>query len=60
MEKMPYRPELAQHDVRFQPAVARSSEAAAITTDWRQGLPLLTGAGVTLRVCRMRRRCSRC
>jgi RimJ/RimL family protein N-acetyltransferase len=53
MEKMPYRPELAQHDVRFQPAVAKSCDAVAVTTDWRQGLPLLTGAGVTLRELRL-------
>jgi ribosomal-protein-alanine N-acetyltransferase len=53
MEKMPYRPELAQHDVRFQPAVAKSCDAVAVTTDWRKGLPLLTGAGVALRELRL-------
>jgi len=45
MEKMPYRMEL---DVHF-PQRTIDPVIATITTDWRQGLPVLTGAMVTLR-----------
>ncbi len=52
MEKMPYRPERDGHDVRFpQPVVCRSA-AATISSDWRDSLPLLAGATVTLRELR--------
>ena len=47
MEKMPYRQELDVHfPERIEPVVT------TITTDWKQGLPALTGAGVTLRELR--------
>jgi ribosomal-protein-alanine N-acetyltransferase len=47
MEKMPYRQELDVHfPERIEPVVT------TIITDWRQGLPVLTGAGVTLRELR--------
>jgi RimJ/RimL family protein N-acetyltransferase len=47
MEKMPYRQELDVHfPERIEPV------ATTITTDWRQGLPVLTGAGVMLRELR--------
>jgi [ribosomal protein S5]-alanine N-acetyltransferase len=47
MEKMPYRQELDVHfPERIEPVVT------TITTDWRQGLPVLTGAGVMLRELR--------
>jgi RimJ/RimL family protein N-acetyltransferase len=40
MEKMPYQPDLDR-------SVATSS--AVVNTDWREGLPVLTGSKVTLR-----------
>jgi ribosomal-protein-alanine N-acetyltransferase len=52
MEKMPYRPELDGHDVRFQQPVARSTVAGAASTDWRDSLPMLAGSTVTLRELR--------
>jgi [ribosomal protein S5]-alanine N-acetyltransferase len=53
MEKMPYRPEHDGHDVRFaQPVVSRSAVAPAVSTDWRDSLPLLAGSKVTLRELR--------
>ena len=52
MEKMPYRPELDGHDVRFQPAVLQSPVARTVSTDWRDSLPILAGASVTLRELR--------
>jgi [ribosomal protein S5]-alanine N-acetyltransferase len=50
MEKMPYQSEL---DV--QPALAQAAFAeptGAVSTDWRMGLPVLTGAQVVLRELR--------
>ena len=47
MEKMPYRPEL---DVMVAPIT--SDGQATTTTDWRQHLPVLTGAQVVLRELR--------
>jgi RimJ/RimL family protein N-acetyltransferase len=52
MEKMPYRPELEGHDVRFQPAVVQSSLGRTVGTDWRDSLPMLNGATVTMRELR--------
>jgi ribosomal-protein-alanine N-acetyltransferase len=52
VERMPYRPELDRPDVRFQPAVAQLPVAQTVSTDWRDRLPTLTGAGVTLRELR--------
>jgi RimJ/RimL family protein N-acetyltransferase len=51
MEKMPYRSELDHHDVRFQPVVVPSA-SRTIGTDWRESLPMLAGATVTLRELR--------
>src|SRR5436190_19164971 len=52
MEKMPYQSTLdTQHDVRFQPALVPST-AGAVSTNWRDSLPLLAGATVTLRELR--------
>ncbi|MCU1384772.1 MAG: GCN5-related N-acetyltransferase [Acidobacteria bacterium] len=51
MEKMPYRPELDRHDVRLQPVVAAAA-SETVSTDWRNGLPMLAGATVTLRELR--------
>jgi ribosomal-protein-alanine N-acetyltransferase len=52
MEKMPYRAELDGHDVRFQPAVAQPAIERTVSTDWRDSLPMLNGATVTLRELR--------
>ena len=53
MENMPYQTAMdVQADVRFQPAVLRSSIAPTISTDWRESLPMLAGATVTLRELR--------
>jgi [ribosomal protein S5]-alanine N-acetyltransferase len=52
MEKMPYRSELDQHDMRTQPAVLPSLATLTTSTDWRQRLPMLAGATVTLRELR--------
>ncbi len=49
MEKMPYRQEL--DPVRQTPALTPAA-GAAVSTDWRQGLPALRGAKVTLRELR--------
>jgi len=48
MEKMPYRQEL---DVHF-PKPEIDPVVSTITTDWRQGLPVLAGMQVTLREMR--------
>jgi RimJ/RimL family protein N-acetyltransferase len=48
MEKMPYRPEL---DTAMQ--TMQTPAAEVVTTDWRTGLPVLTGKRVTLRELRM-------
>jgi ribosomal-protein-alanine N-acetyltransferase len=48
MEKMPYRQEL---DVHF-PKRTIDPVVTTITTDWREGLPVLTGSMVTLRELR--------
>ena len=48
MEKMPYRMEL---DVHF-PQRSIDPVITTITTDWRQGLPVLAGSQVTLRELR--------
>jgi RimJ/RimL family protein N-acetyltransferase len=45
MEKMPYRPELERGGNTPAPG-------ATVTSDWRQGLPALTGAKFTLRELR--------
>lgn len=50
MEKMPYRPELDAMPMTT-PAPA---QAQVVTSDWRQGLPVLRGATVTLRELELR------
>jgi [ribosomal protein S5]-alanine N-acetyltransferase len=53
MEKMPYQSALDVHtDVRFQQPVVHPAVMPAVTTDWRERLPLLAGATVTLRELR--------
>ena len=51
MEKMPYRQELDLH-VSLQARVAQPEVGNAISTDWREGLPVLSGKRVTLRELR--------
>ena len=48
MEKMPYRPEM---DTQMQTISTAIPEV--VSTDWRSGLPVLTGQRVTLRELRM-------
>ena len=49
MEKMPYRPELELMEVQ---TVTPATKTAVVTSDWRQGLPVLTGNQVVLRELR--------
>ncbi|HEX7282985.1 MAG TPA: GNAT family protein [Vicinamibacterales bacterium] len=46
MEKMPYQPDL---DRAMTPTTAKQTRTATVATDWRQNLPVLGGAKVTLR-----------
>ena len=48
MEKMPYRPEL---DTEMQ--TMQQPQATVVSTDWRTGLPLMSGKRVTLRDLRI-------
>ena len=52
MEKMPYRSELDVVPVSMPAHVADRSVSDIVTTDWRMGLPVLTGAQVVLREMR--------
>ena len=52
MEKMPYRPELDYTDVRLQSVAQPSVTTRVTSSDWRERLPMLTGATVTLRELR--------
>ena len=51
MEKMPYRQELDSH-VSLRAIVAQPEVGNVVSTDWREGLPVLSGKGVTLRELR--------
>jgi [ribosomal protein S5]-alanine N-acetyltransferase len=52
MEKMPYRPELDLQEMRSEAPVLPSLATLLTSTDWRQRLPMLAGATVTLRELR--------
>jgi RimJ/RimL family protein N-acetyltransferase len=52
MEKMPYRQELDSH-VSLQATVSQPEVGQAVSTDWREGLPVLSGTCVTLRELRV-------
>jgi len=52
MEKMPSQAELEGPDVRFQQPVMPPPATLTVSTDWRDRLPMLTGATVTLRELR--------
>jgi ribosomal-protein-alanine N-acetyltransferase len=49
MEKMPYTPEMDAAAATLQPVTPTS----VVTSDWRTGLPVLTGSRVTLREMRV-------
>src|SRR5207237_990708 len=49
MEKMPFNVERDGQDVRFHQHVGQPALTQPISTDWRDRLPLLAGATVTLR-----------
>jgi ribosomal-protein-alanine N-acetyltransferase len=49
MERMPYRPELQVMESQF---VSKPSAAEVVSSDWRQGLPVLGGDQVVLRELR--------
>jgi RimJ/RimL family protein N-acetyltransferase len=51
MEKMPYRSDL-DHHARLQASVIQTSTEDVVSTDWRMGLPVLRGTGITLRELR--------
>ncbi len=51
MEKMPYRPEL-DDTTCVSRSRRRPGDVSTISTDWRDGLPVLAGATVTLRELR--------
>jgi RimJ/RimL family protein N-acetyltransferase len=52
MENMPYQPEM-DRGACLQTTMARLSAREMDSTDWRMGLPVLRGAGVTLRELRV-------
>jgi len=52
MEKMPYRPELDINPVSTSVTSLRSSATEIVSTDWRDGLPVLVGQHVVLREMR--------
>ena len=52
MEKMPYRSELDVMPVTMPAHAAERSVSDIVSTDWRMGLPVLTGAQVVLRELR--------
>jgi RimJ/RimL family protein N-acetyltransferase len=51
MEKMPFRDSEVVRDV--QSVIATASSRTTATSDWRQGLPILSGSMVTLRELRL-------
>ena len=51
MEKMPYRSDLDNH-ASLPVSMVQTATEDAVSTDWRMGLPVLRGTGVTLRELR--------
>src|SRR3954465_6934752 len=49
METMPYRPEMENHRATMNVALAELPIDSVVSSDWRSGLPVLTGAQVVLR-----------
>ena len=58
MEKMPFKPEMESPETMATPTSATQTRAAAIpvtagtSTDWRSGLPVMTGSNFTMRELR--------
>src|SRR5437016_6838009 len=53
MEKMPYQPHLDTHMVSMNTtAIEQPATATVVNTDWRTGLPVLSGNTVSLRELR--------
>ena len=52
MEKMPYRAELDCQPVQISARAIPSAAAEQLTSDWRQGLPMLAGRQVVMRELR--------
>jgi len=50
MEKMPYQPELARTTTMSKPT---TSQATVTSSNWKAGLPVMTGMGFTLRELRL-------
>ena len=51
MEKMPFQPELTRTTTMV--TTANTTRTTVTTSDWKAGLPVLTGAGFTLRELRL-------
>jgi ribosomal-protein-alanine N-acetyltransferase len=53
MEKMPYTPEMDRAMAMLNNQVLETSTQSVVSTDWKTGLPVLTGARMTLRELRV-------
>jgi len=53
MEKMPFQPELTRTTTMVSATSITTPAATVTTSDWKAGLPVLTGAGFTLRELRL-------
>ena len=53
MEQMPYQPDVMPRALHTQVTTWVVPAASIATSDWRAGLPMLTGCGVTLRELRL-------
>ena len=51
MEKMPFQPELERATIMSTPTI--TTRTTVTTSDWKSGLPVLTGMGFTLRELRV-------
>ena len=52
MEKMPFQPELTRTTTMVK-TTATTTRTTVTSSDWKAGLPVLTGAGFTLRELRL-------
>ena len=53
MEKMPFQPEMERPATMATPNAISATSTTVTTTDWRSGLPVLTGANFILRELKM-------
>jgi RimJ/RimL family protein N-acetyltransferase len=53
MEKMPFQPELTRTTTMVSATTTTTTQTTVTTSDWTSGLPVLTGAGFTLRELRV-------